>query len=195
MEKSSQLQTTHLPDPGCWVEQYGDQLLRVAASRIRQRDVAEDLVQETFLAAWEARHSFDGRSRFSTWLIGILRRKIADHYRREGKKQVPVEQALPSAQVQFFDERGCWIDVISKWKQTPDHFAENAEFWEIVADCLAQLPAHLAEVFRMRALAFSTTDEICEKVAITPKNLSVRLHRARLLLRHCLDRTWFCKEG
>jgi RNA polymerase sigma-70 factor (ECF subfamily) len=62
-----------LDDPALWVDSYGDAMFRFALSRVGRQEVAENLVQETFLAAWRARESFDGRSSFSTWLGGILR--------------------------------------------------------------------------------------------------------------------------
>ena len=64
-----------------WVDQYGDSLFRYALSRIRNREVAEDLVQETFLAALQSYDQFQGKSTVLTWLTGILRHKVVDHQR------------------------------------------------------------------------------------------------------------------
>jgi RNA polymerase sigma-70 factor (ECF subfamily) len=68
--------------PERWLDDHGDALLGYACARVRDRDAAEDLVQETLLAAWRARASFAGKSSERTWLIGILKHKLADHWRR-----------------------------------------------------------------------------------------------------------------
>src|SRR5262249_42978535 len=69
-------------DAADWLTAHGDALYRFARLRVGARGPAEDLVQDTFLAAIAARGRFRGRSSTRTWLLGILRRKIADHYRR-----------------------------------------------------------------------------------------------------------------
>jgi RNA polymerase sigma factor (sigma-70 family) len=79
------------PDPSEWVAQYGDYLFRYAMLRLRDRSAAEDLVQETFLAALKSRGSFSGNSSESTWLIGILKHKIADHFRHQAR-EAPLEE-------------------------------------------------------------------------------------------------------
>ena len=70
------------PNPLEWLENHGDVLYRMALVRVGKPDLAEDLVQETLLAAWQARDSFAGKSSESTWLVAILKRKIIDHFRR-----------------------------------------------------------------------------------------------------------------
>ena len=71
-----------LDKPETWVDKYGDLLYRYALSRIKDPSTAEDLVQETFLAALKARRTFRGRSSARTWLIAILKHKIVDHIRK-----------------------------------------------------------------------------------------------------------------
>ncbi len=183
-----------LDDPASWVDQYGDVMLNFALARVGQRDVAEDLVQETFLAAWRARDSFDGRSKRGTWLVGILRRKIADHYRAGARRPTPLAADPGDAEEALFDARGKWVNPPRRWKQAPDKAAEDTEFWQVLTSCMGDMPTHLAQAFQLREISEATTDEICRLVGIKPKNLSVRLHRARLLLRQCLERNWFCND-
>jgi RNA polymerase sigma-70 factor (ECF subfamily) len=190
MAVNSEPKVPQLGDPTRWVDRYGDALLRFALSRVGRPDVAEDLVQETFLAAWKARESFDARASFGTWLCGILRRKIADHYRRTGREPL-VELEAVDTDGSLFGKRGKWLEGTSRWKETPEQLAENSEFWGVMAGCLASLPAHLAQAFQLRELRMASMEEVCAATGITPKNLSVRLHRARLLLRRCLDQKWF----
>jgi RNA polymerase sigma-70 factor (TIGR02943 family) len=190
MAVNSQPKTPQLGDPARWVDRYGDALLRYALGRVGQREVAEDLVQETFLAAWKARESFDQRSTFGTWLYGILRRKIADYYRQTGRQPVSNSGAQAEGE-SFFSPRAKWLEALAPWKESPEELLQRSEFWTIFAGCLAQLPTHLAEAFQLRELRQGSVDEICATTGVTPKNLSVRLHRARLSLRHCLDQKWF----
>ena len=177
-------------DPMEWVDRYGDALMQFAYSRVGRRETAEDLVQETFLAAYKTRHQFDKRSEFSTWLIGILRRKIADHYRASAKSP-ELSNSEWVRRCEPFDSKGKWTVAPAKWATTPDRAAENTEFWEVVAGCLASLPTHLAQAFELRELALASIDEISELSGAKPKNVAVRLHRARLLLRRCLEQRWF----
>jgi len=180
-----------IDDPTRWVDRYGDALLRFALSRVGRQEVAEDLVQETFLAAWRARESFDSRASLGTWLGSILRRKIADHYRRLGRERVLVDVDAADDNGKLFTKRGKWLEPVARWKESPEQLAENSEFWSVMAGCLGSLPAHLAEAFRLREIRLASMDEVCAATGVTPKNLSVRLHRARLLMRRCLDQKWF----
>jgi RNA polymerase sigma-70 factor, ECF subfamily len=177
-------------DPADWVDRYGDLLLRYACSRLSHRELAEDLVQETLLAAFRHRKQFDGKSTFRTWLVAILRRKIADHYRTVGKSPETLDSAPLELEEQF-STRGKWLQSVSRWNGTPAQLAENAEFWSVFRDCLASLPGHLAQAFQLREITHSPLDEVGRQLGITSQNLAVRLHRARLLLRSCLANKWF----
>lgn len=191
MALNSEPQAPPIGDPSRWVDRYGDALLRYARSRVGRREVAEDLVQETFLAAWSARESFDGRASLGTWLCGILRRKVADYYRRVGRERIVVDIENEDQHGPLFNKRGKWLDRFTDWQQSPEELAENSEFWAVLAHCLSDLPAHLAEAFQLRELRHLSMRDISTSMGLTPSNLAVRLHRARLLLRRCLDQQWF----
>jgi RNA polymerase sigma-70 factor, ECF subfamily len=190
MALDSKSASEKLGDPASWVDRYGDALLRFASSRVANAELAEDLVQETFLAAYRHREKFAGDSSFGTWLVAILRRKIADHYRSAGREPASFDDgSLESADM--FSPKGKWLGKYSRWKTSPEHLAENREFWQVFKSCLNGLPSHLGQAFLLRELVCATADEASQQIGITPKNLGVRLHRARLLLRQCLDRKWF----
>ena len=70
------------PDPSVWLAEHGDYLFKYAVFRLRDATLAEDAVQETLLAALQAYHSFAGRGSERTWLVGILKHKVMDHFRR-----------------------------------------------------------------------------------------------------------------
>ena len=179
-------------EPECWVDRHGDVLYRYALLRLRSADRAADVVQETFVEALRARASFAGKSSERTWLIGILRHKIIDQVRRlarapGGSNGVPLDAALELE----FDQRGRWRTGPSAWNCDPSHSVEIREFWEVFGGCLAKLPKGIAEAFFMRELDGMTAAEIQEVLGISPANFWKRLHRARLLLRQCLESGWF----
>ncbi|MBN1909092.1 MAG: sigma-70 family RNA polymerase sigma factor [Pirellulales bacterium] len=180
-------------DPTTWLDRYGDTLYRYAILRVRSREQAEDLVQETLLAGLEARERFSGKSSEQTWLISILRRKIVDQFRKEARLQQI--EAEVSALSEFFSNDGHWKVALAKWSSDPAHSVEAREFWAAFEACRAELPAILADAFVLRELEDRQRDEVCEILDITLSNLSVRLHRARLLLRRCLEHSWFSSNA
>src|SRR5258706_10877072 len=90
-------------DPEGWVEQYGDDLFGFAAARVRNRAIAQDLVQETFLAGIKTSQGFAGRSSERSWLFGILRNKLADYYRLQNQ-----EEAITDTDSPLPEERGAF---------------------------------------------------------------------------------------
>ena len=174
-----------------WLDDHGDELFRFAMARVNRKDVAEELVQETFLAAVAKRDQFRGEAKVKTWLIGILRRKIVDYYRKRqrGVQYVPEADDLAA----FFSPHG-HIKNVSKWSGDPSKQMENREFWETFQQCMKKLRTPWAEVFTLRVMDGMTTSDICESLEISESNLSVRLHRARLALRDCLERNWFQRK-
>ena len=182
------------PDAQDWLDQYGDRLFAYALIRVRERSLAEDLVQDTFVAALQARDRFQGAASVETWLVSILRHKIVDHIRRASRTQSVDENQLEALAIrQTFDERGIWRENVHPWPADPTDPVEQAEFWHIFDQCREKLPPPLADVFTLRELDQLNTDEICKTLNISATNLSVRLHRARLLLRKCLERNWFSR--
>ncbi len=180
-------------DPESWVDQYGDALFRYAMTQLRDENVAEDLVQETFLAALNGYHSFAGESAFLTWLTTILRRRIIDYRRstrRQSEHQQPIsDEALPYSDP--FDKRNHWRQTLGRWPADPQEQFESAEFWDVLESCVERLPPPLAEAFRLREVMSWSVSDVCAVVGITEGNLAVRLHRARLALRGCLEQKWF----
>lgn len=164
-------------NPATWVADHGDALFRYAYLKVRSEELAEDLIQETFLAALAARSRFRGGSSVRTWLTGILRRKVADHFRGRGaptRAELPAGE-LPSPAADLDPAKAC----------------EQAEFWRVYHACTAKLPEPLAEAYHLREVLELPTGEICELLGVTAGNIAVRLHRAREALRECLDRRWF----
>jgi len=182
-----------LIDPANWVYEHGDALFAYALSRVRCPDAAEDLVQDALLSALRAADSFEGRSAERTWLIGILRHKVLDHYRKSQRSKATPEIRLGEAHgtMGLYSKRGRWAPKPGDWGADPAELYENAEFWRIYHACREKLPATFAEAYILRELEGLPPEEVCRVLDITPSNLSVRLHRARLALRSCLENNWF----
>jgi RNA polymerase sigma-70 factor (TIGR02943 family) len=133
---------TKASSPERWLDEHGDALFRYAYMRLRDRDAAEDAVQETLVAALTARKNFAGNSAERTWLIGILKHKLADHWRRVART-VTVD-TLPDADdpdellERFFDpaNRDHWRVRPPAWSD-PDAALEDKQFWGVLAECLA----------------------------------------------------------
>ncbi len=184
-------------DPSTWVDRYGDYLFRYSLMRLRNRELAENAVQETFLAALTARRSFSGRSTERTWMVGILKHKVIDHYRKTFREksiseiQTDEEQTVDS----FYDAAGNPGKFPKDWMPDPQALLHSKEFWDTFRECLSKLPERTAAAFSMRELDDLDTPEICKELGINPTNLWVILHRARLQLRECLERNWFEKKG
>ncbi|HZW35449.1 MAG: sigma-70 family RNA polymerase sigma factor [Deltaproteobacteria bacterium] len=183
-------------DPSEWVDRYGDYLFRYAMLRLRDRERAEDLVQETFLAALKGRDTFSGRSSEGTWLVGILKHKILDHFRRQSL-EVPLpgtdETDPPGGDP--FNGVGHWVDGPAEWGGNPADLFRQKEFLEQLTKCLSGLsPAH-ANVFLLREVDGADTKEICKELNVSETNLWVILHRARMQLRKCLEARWFHRSA
>ena len=177
-------------------------LLRVAMLQLRDRDQAEDVVQETLLAALEARDKFAGKSSIKTWLTGILRHKVVDAIRK--KTREPSLSSLSPASDEteiddldaFFNEsdRDHWTSKPAEWRN-PERDLEQQQFMSIMDFCLEKLPPNTARVFMLREVMEMQTDEVCQELKITATNLWVILYRARMLLRQCLEQNWFADPG
>lgn len=170
-------------------------LLRVAQLQLREREQAEDVVQETLLAALEGQEKFAGRSSVKTWLTGILKHKIIDAIRRKTREpamsMLGGEADIDDLDV-FFNENDDdhWETRPAEWRN-PERDLEQKQFMSMMDFCLEKLPPNTARVFMMREVMELGSDEICKELNITATNLWVILYRARMLLRKCLEQHWF----
>lgn len=174
------------------MERYGDVLYYYALQRLRNAEQAEDMVQETFLAALKSRENFSGQSSEQTWLVGILRHKIVDFFRSQvSQRAMEDETQQREACEQFFNRRHSWIKPPRGWQDDPAEHFQWQEFWEVFQECLHKLPTLLANTFKLREMEEKPAEEVCKVLDIEPTNLWIRLHRARLSLRECLETQWF----
>jgi RNA polymerase sigma-70 factor (ECF subfamily) len=191
---SNPFSNSHSASADRWVDEHGDCLYRYALTRVRVPEVAQDLVQDTFLAAIRSLHTFAGRSTERSWLCGILKNKIVDHYRSLGREAsfTDLEFCKDEFASKFVPE-GDWLHVDGpiNWKPESDEITHRDEFWQTLRECLGKLPKRVAEVFMLREIDDISSKEICSKLSISDKNLWVMLHRARMALRECLEMNWF----
>jgi len=175
-----------------WVNLYSDSLFSWALHKTSDREVAEDLVQETFLAALQSYHRFEGNSQPKTWLMAILKNKILDHYRSNFKKPVALENSFLDG---IFTEDENWNS-----KEIPQHWADDAheimdrdEFKLILSKCLKKLPLQWKTAIQLKYFEEKSGDEICQELDVTPTNFWQVIHRSKLQLRKCLEVNWFNK--
>ena len=180
--------------PEYWLDAHGAALYRYALVHLKDPHHAEEVVQETLLAALEGRQRFRGAASVRTWLIGILKHKILDHFRRDARHVALDDEAeagdeLADLAEDSFDETGHWSHRLADWGD-PFKTLEGRQFWEILQRCLDFLPERLARLFLLREIMEEETENICQELTITPTNLWTMLYRARLGLRQCLERNW-----
>lgn len=185
-------------DPERWVGEYGDYLFKYAWLRVRDTARAEDLVQETFLAALRGRQTFAGRSAEKSWLVGILKHKLMDHYRKASRETAftDLEFYADEESDRFLPDgpfAGGWIHELGplEWSADPGESLDREAFWKVFHACAAKLPRNVATVFTLREVDGVESKEICRALAISENNLWVMLHRARMALRRCLETNWF----
>lgn len=175
-----------------------DYLLRFARLQLRNDAWAEDAVSETVLAALAEPQSFGNRSQLKTWLVGILKHKVVDalrHHHREvcvgddsdDAQADPLESIAFQADGHFVEQPADWGD--------PEQQTSSQQFFAILEACASKLPAAQGRLFLMREWLELSSEEICKELQLTPTNLYVQLHRARLRLRECLELNWFMKAA
>lgn len=172
-------------------------LLRYARLQLRNDAWAEDAVSETMLAALSKPQSFGNRSQLKTWLVGILKHKVVDalrHYRREiSGLETDADSDADPLEFIAFKADGHFAETPADWGN-PEEQANSRQFFEILEACASQLPPTQGRLFLMREWLELSCEEICKELDLTPTNLYVQLHRARLRLRECLELNWFMKK-
>lgn len=173
-----------------WLNAHGDYLYRFALARLRDPHQAEDVVQETFMAAIKS-NNFAEQSSPRTWLTGILKHKIIDSIRK-GSRETAASDMMSEQDINmddFFDKSGHWADKSTSWHM-PDNALEQQQFLRVLQSCLDRIPNKLATIFMMRDVHETDNEEICKDLNISPTNAWVMLYRARMGIRKCLEINW-----
>lgn len=180
------------------VAEHRDYLYKFARLQLRNEAWAEDAVSETLLAALAKPQAFAQRSQLKTWLIGILKHKVIDALRHHGREVTGVgsteDDHADPLELLHFKADGHFAEAPADWGN-PEQHTSSRQFFEILEACAEKLPAIQGRLFLMREWLELSSEEICKELGLTPTNLYVQLHRARLRLRECLEMNWFQKAG
>ena len=177
-------------DPTKWVDKYSNYLFNYTISKVNDRELANDLISETFLAGLKSMKNFKGEATERTWLISILKRKIIDQYRknnsRKGRAEVKITYNEDTNQGDWLEEK-----APDRFDKTAEDIMENEELGLAILNCMDNLTEKQAEIFKMKTIDGFDTETICKEFNITPSNLWVIIHRARTALAQCLEKNWF----
>ena len=187
-------------NPEKWVENYADYLFSIARLKLNEHETAKDLVNDTFLAALQALDGFKGESSELTWLVSILKNKIIDFYRKNKRSYSDIDNYLSETDQAFY-EGFFEPNTVSRfhWKEekyphkdfgfSENHFEEQ-EYYTILDACLKKIPPKLKPIFVSKFIDEKDSKIICKEFDLTSSNYWVLIHRAKLIMRNCLEKNW-----
>ena len=174
--------------PEAWLDEHGDALYAFAMMRLHNSATAEDVVQETLIAALQGMGKFRQGASVRTWLISIMKNKIID-YLRKATREVPLENDDLDNEIfadQFSDD-GHWVSAPKDW-QEPLSMLETGEMKQQLLDCISKLPEKMRTLLVLKEFDGFETDDLIQMLNISSaSNLWVMLSRARDRLRVCVD--------
>lgn len=167
------------------IEDHADYLFNVAVSRLTNRELAKDFVQETFLSALQHLEDFKGKSAIRTWLTSILIRKIIDHWRKAETKYTD-----PASD--FFEKDGHWKKASGNFafSESLNHQMDKSEEHQILLDCVEKLPEQWKGILQAKVFEEKKSEEVCKEFDVTASNLWIIIHRSKLLLRKCVEKIY-----
>jgi RNA polymerase sigma-70 factor (ECF subfamily) len=168
------------------VQRYQEQMLRLATSFVPNQAVAEEVVQDTWLALLRGLDGFEGRSSLKTWLFSIL----VNQARTTGTKEhrsVPVPDPEPAVDPARFDAGGSWADPPEQWVEAAEGRLEAGKLADRLRVLMDELPARQRQVVLLRDVDELSSEEVCSVLAISDGNQRVLLHRGRSRLRQLFE--------
>lgn len=175
-------------------------LIRIAMRYVASRDVAEEVVQDTWMAVFSSIDRFEGRSSLRAWICGILIHKAKDRGVRE-------QRSRPFSDFEFDDDRSddaigpsrsCWYGDFSGHRsfsrqlwdnRTPEKLLLSKQAVDCMQHAIDALPLNLKTILIIRDVDGLETNEVCTRLNLTKSNVYVRLHRARQQVRMTLETT------
>ena len=178
-----------------WVNEYSEALFSWAFYKTSSRENAEDLVQDTFLAAYNKIDSFQGKSQPKTWLFSILNNKIIDYYRLSAKT---TKKTISMSEDKGYEITEGFFDATENWKNTSinpiwnqdEELLDNPKFNIVFQQCMNDLPEKWMFAVTSKYLTDKKADEICQDLNVTVSNYWQIIHRAKLVLKKCLEMKW-----
>ncbi len=161
------------------VERYQSRLLRLARSMVSTPAVAEEVVQDTWMAVVKGIERFEGRSSLRTWLFRIL----ANRARSTGIREQRHVASGPAVDASCFDAAGAWAQPVAPWAERSDERLDAARWAPVMREALSDLPPRQREVVLLRDVEGLTSDEVCAVLDLSRGNERILLHRGRSRLR------------
>jgi RNA polymerase sigma-70 factor (ECF subfamily) len=168
------------------VERYHEPMLRLAVSFVPSRAVAEEVVQDTWLAVLRGLDGFEGRSSLRTWVFRILVNRARTTGTRE-HRSVPVADPEPAVDPSRFDASGGWADPPERWIEAAEGRMEAGKLADRIRARLDALPGLQRQVVILRDIEEMSSEEVCAVLAISDVNQRVLLHRGRSRLRQLFE--------
>ncbi len=181
------------------VRRYTPMLMRLARMYVPTDALAEDVVQETWVAVLRGLERFEGRSSFKTWLFRILVNRAKTRGVRE-HRSIPfasvgagdgIESEAdgdgPTVDPSRFTSAGAWTSAPADWRDDPEASLNSAEGLRIARAAIDELPERQKIVITLRDLEGLSSDEVRNVLDLTETNQRVLLHRARAKVRKALE--------
>ncbi|MBL8134556.1 MAG: sigma-70 family RNA polymerase sigma factor [Anaerolineae bacterium] len=181
------------------VESYQGSLVRVAAMIIGDAEVAQEVVQETWIAVLKALPTFEGRSSLKTWIFTILMNRARTAARREGRYVGLVLETDESGDDQHTVasdrfhpahtgvEAHGWVTPPRSWEEMPEQVFLSGEVRRLIHSTIDALPQQQREVITLRDVEGVGAEEACNILGVSESNQRVLLHRARSKVRRALE--------
>lgn len=173
-------------EPGSFehlVRRYGARLLATGRRILRDTQLAEDCLQETFIKAFDKLDMFEGRSGLGTWLHSIMVNQALMKLRKDKPGRLEqIDDLMPQ-----FDSDTCRIEAPWSYLATPDELLEQQQSRQLVQSQIEQLPENYRIVLQLRDIEEHDTATVAEILGITQGAVKVRLHRARAALKALLE--------
>lgn len=168
------------------VERYHEPMLRLAVSFVPSRAVAEEVVQDTWLAVLRGLDGFEGRSSLRTWVFRILVNRARTTGTQE-HRSVPVADPEPAVDPARFNASGSWADPPEQWIEAAEGRMEAGKLADRIRAWMKELPARQRQVVILRDMEEMSSEEVCAVLAISDANQRVLLHRGRSRLRQLFE--------
>ena len=172
-----------------WVHLYGDLLYNWAYNKTNSKEIAEDLVQETLVAAFRKFDQFEHKSAPKTWLIAILNNKIIDYYRAsKSSKFSSIESNGIILTDSMFDTDNFWLNKLDEkiWGNE-NNKNQNEIIEDKLKNCISNLPEKWSLAISYKYFSEEKTAVICQELNISASNYWQIIHRAKLLLKKCVE--------